>query len=122
MPKHVAASAAQRRLVTPLSTPTPLLRYHQGMKPETQTSKAMTKTLQAVYENGVLRPLEPVNLPENAKVTVTIADASETVTEEASLGGEVHAEASGTKPPKTAGPAKAACRSACSPEPKNSDP
>ena len=66
----------------------------------------MTKTLQAVYENGVLRPLEPVNLPENAKVTVTIADGSGTVTEEASLGGEVHGGAAGTKPPKTAGQRK----------------
>ncbi|MEW6261837.1 MAG: antitoxin family protein [Thermodesulfobacteriota bacterium] len=26
------------------------------------------KTIQAVYENGVFRPLEPVNLPEHAKV------------------------------------------------------
>jgi len=32
----------------------------------------MSRTLQAVYENGVLRPLEPVNLPENEQVTVTI--------------------------------------------------
>ncbi|HEV3261706.1 MAG TPA: antitoxin family protein [Gemmataceae bacterium] len=32
----------------------------------------MPRTLQAVYENGVLRPLEPVNLPDNEQVTVTI--------------------------------------------------
>jgi predicted DNA-binding antitoxin AbrB/MazE fold protein len=48
-----------------------------GMEPETQTSKAITTTVQAVYENGVLRPLEPVNLTENARVTVTITNGSD---------------------------------------------
>lgn len=32
----------------------------------------MTKTLDAIYENGVLRPLSPLPLPEHARVTVTI--------------------------------------------------
>jgi predicted DNA-binding antitoxin AbrB/MazE fold protein len=66
----------------------------------------MTRTVQAVYENGVLRPLEPVNLAENAKVTVTIADGSETVPDEASFDSEFHGEASTTKPPETAGQRK----------------
>ncbi|MFN0171943.1 MAG: antitoxin family protein [Bryobacteraceae bacterium] len=34
----------------------------------------MTKTLQAVYENGVLRPLEPLPLEEHQQVTVTVSD------------------------------------------------
>ncbi len=35
----------------------------------------MTKTFQAVYENGVLRPAEPLDgLQENEVVTVTIED------------------------------------------------
>lgn len=32
----------------------------------------MTKRVEAIYENGVLRPLEPVNLPEHQRVTVTL--------------------------------------------------
>lgn len=34
----------------------------------------MEKTVQAVYEDGVLRPLEPVPLEERQEVTVTISD------------------------------------------------
>lgn len=34
------------------------------------------KTIQAVYENGVFRPLEPVNLPEACKVRLH-AESSE---------------------------------------------
>src|SRR6266446_5125789 len=34
----------------------------------------MTKNLQAVYENGVLRPLEPLHLREQQLVTVTVTD------------------------------------------------
>jgi len=34
----------------------------------------MQKTFEAVYENGVLRPLETLRLPNNLHVTVTIAD------------------------------------------------
>ncbi|MEK7754532.1 MAG: antitoxin family protein, partial [Acidobacteriota bacterium] len=37
----------------------------------------MTKTLQAVYENGVLRPLEPLPLREHQRVTVTVSDPAE---------------------------------------------
>ena len=34
----------------------------------------MTKTLQAVYEKGVLRPLEPLDLREQRLVHVTVSD------------------------------------------------
>ena len=34
----------------------------------------MDKTEQAVYEGGVLRPLEPVPLEDRQEVTVTISD------------------------------------------------
>jgi predicted DNA-binding antitoxin AbrB/MazE fold protein len=34
----------------------------------------MEKTVQAVYENGVLHPLEPLLLAERQQVTVTISD------------------------------------------------
>jgi predicted DNA-binding antitoxin AbrB/MazE fold protein len=34
----------------------------------------MTQSVKAVYANGVLRPLEPVNLPENEQVTLTITN------------------------------------------------
>lgn len=34
----------------------------------------MTRNLQAVYENGVLRPLEPLTLREHQLVTVRITD------------------------------------------------
>lgn len=35
----------------------------------------MTKTLAAIYENGVLRPLEPLKLRERQTVAVTISDS-----------------------------------------------
>jgi predicted DNA-binding antitoxin AbrB/MazE fold protein len=34
----------------------------------------MTKTFEAVYENGVLRPVDPLLLPDQSRVTVTISD------------------------------------------------
>jgi predicted DNA-binding antitoxin AbrB/MazE fold protein len=34
----------------------------------------MEKTLQAVYENGVLHPLEPLQLGEREQVTITISN------------------------------------------------
>lgn len=33
---------------------------------------SIDKTFQAVFEKGVLRPLEPLRLRENARVTVTL--------------------------------------------------
>jgi predicted DNA-binding antitoxin AbrB/MazE fold protein len=37
----------------------------------------VTQTLRAVYENGVLRPLEPISLCEQQQVTVTVTDQSQ---------------------------------------------
>jgi predicted DNA-binding antitoxin AbrB/MazE fold protein len=34
----------------------------------------MTRSLQAIYEKGVLRPLEPLDLREQQRVTVAITD------------------------------------------------
>ena len=34
----------------------------------------MTRSLQAIYEKGVLRPLEPLPLQEHQQVTVTVSD------------------------------------------------
>jgi len=34
----------------------------------------MTRSLQAIYEKGVLRPLEPLALQEHQLVTVTVSD------------------------------------------------
>ena len=39
------------------------------------------KTLEAVYEQGVLRPLEELDLPEHKRVKVTISDVSRTTAE-----------------------------------------
>ncbi len=36
----------------------------------------MTRSVQAVYEKGVLRPLEPLHLSENEQVTLTIHNGS----------------------------------------------
>lgn len=36
----------------------------------------MEKTVQAVYEQGVLHPLEPLPLEERQQVTVTISEAT----------------------------------------------
>lgn len=36
----------------------------------------MTQQVNAVYENGVLRPLGPVNLSEQQEVQITIIDAT----------------------------------------------
>ena len=35
------------------------------------------KTIEAVYEHGVLRPLEPLALPEGARVQVSVAGKAE---------------------------------------------
>ena len=39
------------------------------------------KTLEAVYEQGVLRPLEQLDLPEHKRVKVTISDVSRATAE-----------------------------------------
>ncbi len=37
----------------------------------------MTKQVDAVYENGMLRPLEPLQLAEHQQVTITISDIAD---------------------------------------------
>ncbi len=37
----------------------------------------MTHNVAAVYENGVLRPLEPLPLKEHQRVTLTVSDPAE---------------------------------------------
>jgi predicted DNA-binding antitoxin AbrB/MazE fold protein len=34
----------------------------------------MSRQIEAIYENGVLRPLEPLSLDEYQRVTITIAE------------------------------------------------
>jgi len=37
----------------------------------------MRRSIQAIYEHGLLRPLEPLNLCENQQITLTIEGASQ---------------------------------------------
>jgi predicted DNA-binding antitoxin AbrB/MazE fold protein len=37
----------------------------------------MVRQLEAIFEQGVLRPLEPLSLPENQRVLVTITDINQ---------------------------------------------
>jgi predicted DNA-binding antitoxin AbrB/MazE fold protein len=41
----------------------------------------MTRHIQAIYENGLLRPLQPLNLPENKVVEIDVRDISDEVEE-----------------------------------------
>lgn len=41
----------------------------------------MTKTIQATFDGSVLRPEEPLSLPPNSKVTVTISVPDESAEE-----------------------------------------
>ena len=41
----------------------------------------MNQTVQAIYENGVLRPLQPLDLPEDKIVSIDVRDETETETE-----------------------------------------
>jgi predicted DNA-binding antitoxin AbrB/MazE fold protein len=38
----------------------------------------MTKTIHAIYENGVFRPVEPVDLPERCEVEVEVRTVTAT--------------------------------------------
>jgi predicted DNA-binding antitoxin AbrB/MazE fold protein len=38
----------------------------------------MNQNIQAIYENGILRPLQPLDLPENKIVEIDVRDVSET--------------------------------------------
>lgn len=37
----------------------------------------MTQSIQAIYENGILRPLAPLDLPENSVVEIDVRAVSE---------------------------------------------
>jgi predicted DNA-binding antitoxin AbrB/MazE fold protein len=45
----------------------------------------MTITVEAVYENGVLKPSQPLPLPEHAKVRITVKPAASRVRQTAGL-------------------------------------
>lgn len=36
----------------------------------------MNEHIQAIYENGILRPLEPLDLPENSVVEIDVRDST----------------------------------------------
>jgi predicted DNA-binding antitoxin AbrB/MazE fold protein len=40
----------------------------------------MSELIKAIYENGVLHPLQPLDLPENKIVKIDVRDVSETDT------------------------------------------
>ena len=39
----------------------------------------MSVQVDAVYQNGILRPLQPLHLPENERVVVTVSSVSNTL-------------------------------------------
>jgi predicted DNA-binding antitoxin AbrB/MazE fold protein len=43
----------------------------------------MGRKLDVIYENGVFRPLEPVDVPDHQRMTITIPEASTVPAEEA---------------------------------------
>jgi predicted DNA-binding antitoxin AbrB/MazE fold protein len=42
----------------------------------------MSKRLDVIYENGVFRPLEPVDVPEHQRLTITIPEGPSMPSEE----------------------------------------
>lgn len=50
----------------------------------------MTKTIQAIYENGVLKPLEQVHLKEHQQVTLTLQDTKPATQEILKLASHVY--------------------------------
>lgn len=54
-----------------------LHRFRSRDVPGIDDNGGMMKTLQAVYGNGVLRPLEALSLKEHQRVTVTLSDSAE---------------------------------------------
>lgn len=42
-------------------------------------NKSMSVQVDAVYQNGILRPLQPLHLPENERVVVTVSSVSSTL-------------------------------------------
>lgn len=45
----------------------------------------MSEPIDAIYENGVLRPLQPLSLPEHAQVKVTVETSTEANRRESQL-------------------------------------
>lgn len=41
----------------------------------------MSEYIQAIYENGILRPLQPLDLPENSVVEIDVRDVKENDTD-----------------------------------------
>lgn len=41
----------------------------------------MSEHIRAIYENGILRPLQPLDLPENSIVEIDVRDAKENDTD-----------------------------------------
>jgi predicted DNA-binding antitoxin AbrB/MazE fold protein len=54
-----------------------VLAYQAGIR--TTRSKAMNKQVEAVYENGLFRPLSRVNLPEGERVRLTVMTLGEKI-------------------------------------------
>lgn len=50
----------------------------------------MTRTIEAVYEDGVLKPLTPLQLPEHQRVSVTIEELPESPEEVLRAWGQVY--------------------------------
>jgi predicted DNA-binding antitoxin AbrB/MazE fold protein len=70
------SSCASRARASP-SNPIPV------MLEETNERPFMSKQLDVIYENGVFRPLEPVDVREHQRMTITIPEASMVPSEEA---------------------------------------
>lgn len=47
------------------------------VKPATLKGNSMPKTIEAIFEEGVLKPVSPLDIPEHKKVTLTIEDELE---------------------------------------------
>src|SRR2546429_7229422 len=85
--KHSMRSSSQSATIfaaraLPRSSSMPSLIEHEKLPLANGTdarddNEDMTITLEAVYENGVLRPLSPLALPEHARVRVVVDDMSD---------------------------------------------
>ncbi|MGQ9631508.1 MAG: antitoxin family protein, partial [bacterium] len=45
--------------------------FNQNLQNYSKEDK-MEKTIEAIYQNGIIKPLERVDLPENERIKVTI--------------------------------------------------
>ncbi len=51
----------------------------------------MSENIQAIYENGILRPLVPLDLPENSIVEIDVRSATESEEKELTNAGKIKA-------------------------------